>query len=376
MRRVTHIIQDACEKLAVSVIQDSLEAHGAAIKRESQLKKANFIEYLEIRGLTEEAIKTDDYYLSSVKHIPSFIEGFLAKYPGQKFTVEDIEVEARINNLKGDFLIKSNKGKSISFSLKNYKGGIRRPQVCSGTFNSFFCNFIFEQSGVGMYTYQHEGRNLRFKGSTIAKRDEALINLGYSETLKPLHELDLVQSNMRERILGTDEFAFFNQEKWKDLCGEVGNAGADLMFQLFKQIDKSLITKRILKSTGIIGDEELLAISKEEYLDSHTNTNFHRLRSQLQDSKIELKISRSGQTIIFDYILNHEEILKVNVPFTINSNGAWHRDPPAYSGTKPIRDKGEIFQLAYGQLRPRKSREIATSINTYLELGATGVFGG
>jgi hypothetical protein len=154
----------------------------------------------------------------------------------------------------------------------------------------------------------------------------------------------------------------------------VGNFGAETTLKLFKIIEKELITNRILKSTGIVGNEELLAITKLEYLDSYTNRKFHDLRSDLLDEKIVLDIVRVGQSINFIYSLNKIDRLKVTVPFTINSNGAWHRDVDPYEGKQSINDKGNLVSLRYGELRPYKSREIATSINTYLELTSTGIF--
>ena len=53
--------------------------------------------------------------------------------------------------MKGDFAIVLDGKETISFSLKNYKGGVKRPQVCSGTYNSFVMNILFESKGVGMF---------------------------------------------------------------------------------------------------------------------------------------------------------------------------------------------------------------------------------
>jgi hypothetical protein len=65
-------------------------------------------------------------------------------------------------------------------------------------------------------------------------------------------------------------------------------------------------------------------------------------------------------------------LLQVDVPFTINKNGAWISGD-YYTGTRWHAKEGR--QLAWGQRRPKKSRELATSINTYVNFGATGIFG-
>jgi len=374
MKQQTHYIQDACEKLVVALIQLELEKHGKHVTKSSESKYGEFLKYIADRDLDISKLKNDEYFKSSEIHIPSFVESFLAVNSDAKYDVVDTEVEGRIQNLKTDFAFIGSDGSRIDYSLKNYKGGIRRPQVCSGTFNSFICNFLFKQSGVGMYEYSKGKLDLKFKGSTIPKRDAALIDIGYGSCIPLLHELDEIQQSMRKRVLENPEMRIFNESKWKSLCSEVGNFGAETTLKLFKIIEKDLITNRILKSTGIVGNEELLAITKLEYLDSYTNRKFHDLRSDLLDEKIVLDIVRVGQSINFIYSLNKIDRLKVTVPFTINSNGAWHRDVDPYEGKQSINDKGNLVSLRYGELRPYKSREIATSINTYLELTSTGIF--
>ena len=374
MKQRTHYIQDACEKAVVALIQRQLEEKNREITKSSESKYSEFLKYIADRSLSFDDIAHDEYYLVSHLHIPSFVENFLLKNPGVNFDVIDTEVLGRIENKKTDFAFLGSDSSRVDYSLKNYKGGIRRPQVCSGTFNSFICNFLFTQAGVGMYEYHKAGETVRFKGSSIPKRDLAINEIGYEECIPLLHQLDEVQQSMRSRVLDNPEMKIFDEVRWKSLCQEVGNLGADLTLEIFRKIDKQLITNRILKSTGIVGDEELFAITKSEYLDSHTNANFKKLRDDLTHPKINLDIVRSGQSINFYYSLNGVERLKVSVPFTINSNGAWYRDIEPYSGTRQIRDKGNLVNLRYGELRPFKSREIATSINTYLELSNTGIF--
>ena len=385
MKEETHYIQDACEKLAVALIQKELEDKNRAISKSSKSKHQDFLQYIEDRDITEDQIRADEYYKTCETHIPNFVENFISTNHGLSFDVLDTEVEGRINNKKTDFAFIGSDGRQIHYSLKNYKGGIRRPQVCSGTFNSFICNFLLEQAGVGMYKdpskLNSDGSYLdsadpkrRFRSSDTTKRNAALTYLGYEECLPLIGQLDNLQIEMREKVLNSGEFAIFDEDKWKELCGRIGNAGADLTLKIFELIDQQLITARILKSTGIIGNEELLAITKQEFLDSYTNKRFHLLRANLSDPEVKIDIARAGQSINFSYSLHDKNLLKVTVPFTINSNGAWHRDVPMYSGEQVIRDKGHLVSLKYGQLRPYKSREIATSINTYLELTPTGIF--
>ena len=78
-----------------------------------------------------------------------------------------------------------------------------------------------------------------------------------------------------------------------------------------------------------------------------------------------------GKGIGFDFVLEGETLVQVDVPFTINKNGAWISGTP-YDGVRFHAKEG--IDLAYGQRRPKKSKELATSINTYVNFGAAGIF--
>ena len=63
--------------------------------------------------------------------------------------------------------------------------------------------------------------------------------------------------------------------------------------------------------------------------------------------------------------------MNIEVPFTLQKNGAWHLPKVKYSGTQYNEKEG--IDLLHGERRPKKSKEIATSINTYLNLKKAGV---
>ena len=60
----------------------------------------------------------------------------------------------------------------------------------------------------------------------------------------------------------------------------------------------------------------------------------------------------------------------VDVPFTINKNGAWISEE--YQGERFHAKEQKM--LATGQRRPKKSKELATSTNTYVDFAAAGIF--
>ena len=123
---------------------------------------------------------------------------------------------------------------------------------------------------------------------------------------------------------------------------------------------------------GMDGEEEMLLMDPNQFTDSITNPIFRALRVALQDPATQLVVGRRGQGVGFNFVIGDLPLLQVDVPFTINKNGAWISGD-YYVGTKW--HAKEQRNLAYGQRRPKKSRELATSINTYVNFGATGIFG-
>jgi hypothetical protein len=378
MKQSVHIIQDACEHYAVAIMQELAEKKGRAITTISPFLYSQYEKYLLDRGIKHDDIKSDQYIKNLFKHIPSFIEKLLAKEFPHKVNFRCIEKEARNKNLKGDFEVQLSNKKIINFSLKNYNGGIRNMQYQSGTFNSFIMNLFFESSGVGSYvfkvsdtkkclkksctiSYGHE----HFRGSNLKARDNALLKIGYKNIIEYVHKMDQIHEHMRNEVLYSDNYKFYDETRFDSLRKKTGQAGVSVAFDILNNIGDEIIRKNIITSTGFLDSEELLAISPTEFLDTYTNLAFMNFRSKLADDKVTVLYEKKGQSLILKVCHENCGLLEVNIPFTINSNGAWWRDEP-FSGTK-FHPK-EKLNMRYGQLRPKKSREIATSINTYIKI--------
>ena len=63
---------------------------------------------------------------------------------------------------------------------------------------------------------------------------------------------------------------------------------------------------------------------------------------------------------------NLGEILKIDIPFTLQKNGGWFLPKEKYEGT--IYHKKEKKDLMYGERRPKKSKEINTSTNMWFKI--------
>jgi hypothetical protein len=372
MKQDTHFIQDACEYYAVAKMQEYAEKFGLAIDPVSGARRKEYEEYLKKRGLSHKLIESGDYVRNIDRAVPIFMDELFAKHPEEKVNFTNIEKEARDKNLKGDFQIDFSNRKSIDFSLKNYKGGIRRIQLKSGTFNSFVLNFLFKPCGVGsLYYIDSKGNEVKFRGSDKKKRDDAITAIGYAKLIPLVHKMDSIHEGMRAAIFKSGEYDFYDENKFDALRKSVGIAGVSTGLAIMKMIDLSVVRTQIIDMTGFDGTEELLAVSPMEHLDSYTNKRFHKFRQDLLNDDCKIVFDVRGQSLIFTFELDDNKILNVEIPFTINSNGAWYRDEP-FEGE--IYHPKEKMKLKYGQLRPKKSREIATSINTYVDLGSTSIY--
>ena len=153
MDDVEHYIQDAFEIRAVGLLQALAEQRGVAITHDSAEKLAEFDDYLRVRGaLRPQLSRThggyyDIYEASLDRHLPNFVDRLVERMPGEAFDVVNVEAEARNAGRKEDFLIVRRQDEPIRVSLKNYRASAQRPQVCSGTYNSFIVNFLLESAG-------------------------------------------------------------------------------------------------------------------------------------------------------------------------------------------------------------------------------------
>lgn len=372
MRDEEHHVQDALELYAVALLQRLAQELGLAIAADADVKLGAFVAYAELRGyapLDFETGRWSAYKAAYEKHLPVFFDRLAAKFPGESFDFVNVEVENRNVQLKGDFQIVLSSGHHISVSLKNYRGGALRPQLNSGTYNSFILNFLFDSPGVGKFTDPTSGLPFRSTPATI--RDKVLEANGYGKIIPLMQQMDALNADIRDRFISTPEFEFLDETVFDKARKECGESGATVALEILGSIDPARLKGRALKMIGMNGAEEMLLMDPDRFVDSITNRAFGGLRDRLKDPTTTLLVGRRGQGIRFDFVSGGEVILQVDVPFTVNKNGAWISGDH-YEGTRW--HAKERKYLAHGQRRPKKSRELATSINTYVNFGATGIF--
>lgn len=373
MRDEEHFVQDALEVYAVAYLQKLAEERCLAITHDSSIKYAEFEAYARARGLGITYFETGrwrDYKATYDRHLPAFFDRLTTKFPGASFDFTNVEAANRNAQLKGDFVIDTSRKDRFSVSMKNYRGDARRPQVNSGTYNSFILNFLFNSPAVGTFTDPVTG--MRFRSTPISIRDTALRSNGYDDIIPLMHDMDKLNEDIRRRFIETSEFEFLDERVFNIARKECGDAGAAIALEVLRLIGVPRVHTRLLKMIGMDGSEELLLMDPQRFADSITNAPFRALRESLHGPTTTLTFRRRGQGIGFDFMSGDSVLLQVDVPFTINKNGAWISGDN-YPGTRLHSKEG--LALAYGQRRPKKSKELATSINTYVNFGAAGIFG-
>ena len=371
MQEKEHYIQDALELYAVAVLQRLAEDSGVAKTTDARRKLRDFEQYKAERGLSAKDFESGVgavYKGTLDTHLPCFFARLVKAWPNVHMDFVDVEKAFRNANKKGDFLI-VRPTTELSVSLKNYRGKGMRPQVSAGTYNSFALGFLFDADGVGCYKDPRTGD--RFKGSTTLVRDRILDENGHTRVKKLMQKMDELNRDIKQRFAYSDEFECLDEGAFNQARKECGNAGADLTLRILELLDKGRIKARLMKMTGLDGEEELLLLYQDRFADTITVPAFRELRSLTQAPGTNLKYYRRGQSIRFDFMSRDKAILSVDVPFTINKNGAWISGP-RYEGKRYHQKEGQ--DLAWGQRRPKKSKELATSINTYIDFSKKEIF--
>ena len=122
---------------------------------------------------------------------------------------------------------------------------------------------------------------------------------------------------------------------------------------------------------GLTYDEEILLVGKGKYLSSLFNKRYRNILKRVNSDDCVVEYNTNGKGVLFTLRDSNGIIVSIEVPFTLQKNGAWYLPKQRYSGTEY--HPKEKINMIYGQRRPKKSKEIATSINTYLNLKKAGV---
>ena len=369
--RKDHYIQDAAEAYIVYRLQDLAVKNDTALTNSVEDKKKLFDIYCYDRGITSDFEKS--IYKDNIDVIvDGFYSDLVNEYPNRKFDFVDVEKEFRDKKWKGDFIIQFEDESYVSFSLKNYKKGFDRIQLCSGTWHSFLNNFLFKSAGVGTFIdpYTQEV----FQGCDYDRRDSLVDRLGYSNLKNVYNFFDSVNTTIKEYYTYGDTANHWSNVslKWKQDCANYGLEAATKIIDALNGIDNDKVKQRILQMAGLTYDEEILLVGKGKYLSSLFNKRYRDILKRVNSDDCVVEYNTNGKGVLFTLRDSNGIIVSIEVPFTLQKNGAWYLPKQRYSGTEY--HPKEKINMIYGQRRPKKSKEIATSINTYLNLKKAGVY--
>ena len=365
-----HFIQDATEAYIVYLLQAHAVENKVAITDDVAEKHNTFIQYCEDRDILDEfnkSIYKENIYVV----IDKFILDLLAKYPNRKFDFVDVEREFRDKKLKGDFIIQFEDGSLISFSLKNYKKGFDRIQLCSGTWHSFLNNFLFESAGVG--TFFNPFTQEVFQGCNREYRDSLIEKLGYDALKEVYTFFDSINDTIKKFYTYGEQARYWKNvsAQWKGDCAAYGLKAAEKIISALDSIPKDMIKNRIIKMAGLNYDEEILLVGNGKYLCSLFNQKYAQILKRVNSTESVVEYITNGKGLLFTLCDSVGVIVNIEVPFTLQKNGAWHLPKTKYVGTQYHNKEG--VALIHGERRPKKSKEISTSINTFLNLKKSGV---
>ena len=365
-----HFIQDAAEAYIVYLLQAHAVDNKVAITDDVAEKHNTFIQYCEDRDVLDEFNKS--IYKENIDVvIDKFILDLLAKYPNRKFDFVDVEREFRDKKLKGDFIIQFEDGSLISFSLKNYKKGFDRIQLCSGTWHSFLNNFLFESAGVG--TFFNPFTQEVFQGCNREYRDSLIEKLGYDALKEVYTFFDSINDTIKKFYTYGEQARYWKNvsAQWKGDCAAYGLKAAEKIISALDSIPKDMVKNRIIKMAGLNYDEEILLVGNGKYLCSLFNQKYAQILKRVNSTESVVEYITNGKGLLFTLCDSVGVIVNIEVPFTLQKNGAWHLPKTKYIGTQYHNKEG--VALIHGERRPKKSKEISTSINTFLNLKKSGV---
>jgi len=368
MRQVEHNIQDAFEPYAVGVMQATAEQLGLAPKGSSSIHFNTHKEHLRSRKVTSDDLETyPEYKQNADRHSKSFVLRLNHDRKPRTLRFDFVERDARNAGRKEDLIVILDGKESIPFSLKNYRNSIARAQVSAGTFNSLACSFLFDAGkGVGMYVDPTSGK--RFKGSNRVQRDLILTATGRESAIENLALLDELNDEIKRLFVYSPEFEFLDEDTFDSHRKRVGTRGAEILHDLISSLPEEHIRSVMLARIGFDGSCEQLLFDPDSYSDSLTVPEFKYLIHKVRHDA-DMKFDIVGQSVRFAFSDSKKDLLVVDIPFTINKNGAWISEE--YTGKRFHKKEG--VALATGQRRPKKSKELATSVNTYVNFEAAGI---
>ncbi len=348
------------EKLAVSNIETlrSLEEY-----RQEYQNQYNSYDNLT----TKETEKLDKYledmngvFDLSAKDMHQFVINELQKFDNSLVDVRNTSKENLSSDVKVDIEIKIG-DVNHKISLKQYEKD-SNIQLCSGTYTSSLCTFAFNKIGTGKFQTLCDNK---FVSKNRKKVREHLHN-EYGKNVALLYDdIELLETSVKPYQVMSK---YPGDSVWKAYCESTGLKASSVLSKILFEINKKRDLKDyVLRAAGLDGGHHLLISCNKTNPTIYSTLTCKKLENKiasLNDPNTIMNIVKHGQSVRFVFVNGDEELTKIDMPCTINKNGAWHLDKDGLP--RVCRLSKEVVQSGY--LRPEKAKQMATSTNMWLHL--------
>lgn len=374
-----HFLQDTAETYWTYIVQKKLEEKGLNISSVEE-RETIFNEYCIIHSHSLNIIDGKEKFCESPYKknmdlvVNEWVDKLISIYPDKKMDITYVAQEFRNLSMKGDFKITiEGIPEPISFSLKNYKSGdISRIQLCSGTWHSLINGYALnEGEGPGMFIDVNTGGRFRAQKSDLTQRDNNYRQLGLENIIENINEIDQILNEIKQKYIESNETKNFNDisKQWKTDCETYGIRGIDITIKALDKIPPEIIKRKFLEKSGLCYKEELLIIGNNgNMICTLMNDKYKSLMERVNKESCNISYIKHGKSIRFSVLDEGGEIIKIDIPFTLQKNGAWYLPKEKYEGS--IYHKKEGVNLVYGERRPKKCKEINTSTNMWINIAS------
>ncbi len=253
------------------------------------------------------------------------------------------------------------------FSLKQYEQ-YSDPQVASGTYLSTIAGLAFEPLGRGQFS-RPDGKTFVSKNHEDLKR--SFMKYYGKETLPIVDKLIAITKETHK--LRTIKVRPANLD---EIRKKTGNAAAPLFVDLLKiiyQTDPIAFKNRFIERSGIKAHHEKEMIYSA--MKSGTPVTFNSLldkefgsflkkvnHNNIAPEIVRSGLNKEGQGVSIEFKKSDKMVLLVNIPLTININGAWANEDRWCAISK--------MHIKKDHIRPGKAKQLDTSTNCYVKLKA------
>jgi len=280
------------------------------------------------------------------------------------FSIQNYNVDGRLDGSKGDLVIKEYDATDPSeligerhISLKAYEKD-SSIQVCSGTYISTILCLAFDKVSVGQYTTAQGKKVPRAEAKNIAEIS-ALFQEDYGQDIQPLlQDIKALDKNFKPLV----QSRYPGDEAWKKVCQETALAAIPLVIDILtivKNKDANAFKEKMLCMCGMDGKDEVVAVAGQTVYSTLGNATARDIVARLNSSECELYFSKNNQGIRWSFDDSIGTVYFLQMPFTINKNGAWWS-----KGT--VNSAKNVHDRLAGDPREGKRNEIASSTNMWV----------